>query len=104
LSYATVVAELLANPRQRQVSLFMVELPHIAMRPVEAQASPRELVVCIEDLLHVHRYEQAHFVGHSFGTLVLTWVAKHKLSMVSRFTFLDPVCFLLCKHDVAYNL
>ena len=103
LSYVTLVNELLSNSKQRSNSLFMVELPHISMRPVEVQASPRELVTCIEDLLAAHCHQTAHFVGHSFGTLVLTWVAKHSPKIVSKFTFLDPVCFLLCKHDVAFN-
>jgi pimeloyl-ACP methyl ester carboxylesterase len=102
LSYVTLVNELLSNAASN-ADLFMVELPHIAMRPIESQASPRELSTCIEDLLHVHNHTSAHFVGHSFGTLVLTWIAKHTPHLASRYTFLDPVCFLLCKHDVAYN-
>jgi len=103
LSYVTLVNDLLSNPKQSRSSMFMVELPHISMRPVETQASPRELCTCIEDLLTAHGKTTAHFVGHSFGTLVLTWIARHTPHVVSRFTFLDPVCFLLCKHDVAYN-
>lgn len=103
VSYITLVKDLVRRCPHRE--LFMVELPHISMRPVEAQASPTELVTSIRDLLAAHRClpRGAHFVGHSFGSIVLTWVTRIAPELACRLTFLDPVCFLLCKHDVAYN-
>ena len=44
-----------------------------------------------------------HFIGHSFGSIVCAWVMRIQPELACRMTFLDPVCFLLCKHDVAYN-
>ena len=100
ISYITVVQSLVCKGPGRR--LIMVELPHISMRPVETQASPRELVASIADMLAAHACLPvgAHFVGHSFGSVVCAWVARQAPHLACRMTFLDPVCFLLCKHDV----
>eukprot|EP00913_Durusdinium_trenchii_P006896 g6487.t1 len=45
----------------------------------------------------------AHFVGHSFGSIVVAWMCRNAKETVSVATFLDPVCFLLIKPDVCYN-
>ena len=103
LSYVSLIHAI--TQRQPHRTLIMIELPHISMRPVENQASPTELVTAISNLLQAHRCLPggAHFVGHSFGSLVLAWIARFRPDMACQFTFCDPVCFLLCKHDVAYN-
>ena len=69
ISYITVVQSLVCKGPGRR--LIMVELPHISMRPVETQASPRELVASIADMLGAHACLPvgAHFVGHSFGSV-----------------------------------
>lgn len=102
LLYITFIQELVRRAPSRRVLL--VELPHISMRPVEVQASPKELVTCILDMLAAHNcMGGVHFVGHSFGSVVLAWVVRQAPSVCCLLTFMDPVCFLLCKHDVAYN-
>ena len=45
----------------------------------------------------------AHFIGHSFGTIVLAWLCNKRPDLVKFATFLDPVCFLLQKPDISYN-
>ena len=45
-------------------------------------------------------YEVAHFVGHSFGTAVLAWIARKQPSRVASLAFLDPICFLLYRPTV----
>jgi len=47
--------------------------------------------------------KDAHFIGHSFGSVVMAWVTKQSPELIRRATYLDPVVFLLCKSDVAYN-
>lgn len=44
----------------------------------------------------------AHFIGHSFGTIVLAWLVNKRPDLVKHATFLDPVCFLLMKPDIRY--
>lgn len=48
-------------------------------------------------------HSKAHCIGHSFGTVVITWVARLS-EVAASLMFLDPVCFLLMKHDVLSNV
>jgi hypothetical protein len=49
---------------------------------VETQASPTEFVTSLLDMLAAHDCLRggAHFVGHSFGSVVLTWVQQNRHS------------------------
>jgi pimeloyl-ACP methyl ester carboxylesterase len=75
------------------------------MRLVQEVPSQSEMVVVTRDMLHAWGVTRASFIGHSFGSIVVAWMAKSPdtREMVGSTTFIDPVCFLLCKHDVAYN-
>ena len=84
-------------------AIFCVELPHISMRIKSAVPSASELVANIADMMAAWGVECAHFMGHSFGSVVIAWVTHRRRELVSRATFIDPVVFLLCKSDVAYN-
>jgi len=101
LSYFTLVQKLVAMDPSRPI--FMTSMPHISMRIVEKQASPAQVVAGVQEMLQGHGHSSAHFAGHSFGTIVCAWVVKAVPSMVSHLTMLDPVCLLLCKHDVAFS-
>ena len=37
------------------------------------------------------KLQGAHFIGHSFGTIVLSWVMNQRPELVSFASFLDPV-------------
>lgn len=46
----------------------------------------------------------AHFVGHSLGSVVISWVMRlAPEGVVKAATFIDPVCFLLFHSSVAAN-
>jgi len=101
-SYAPVIAALVKGDPSR--CILCIELGHISMRPVETQAGPTELVNSIQNLLRAHDVSKIHLVGHSFGTIVCAWLVRFAPKhLIHRITFLDPVCWLLCKHDIAYN-
>eukprot|EP00928_Gymnodinium_smaydae_P032182 TRINITY_DN23375_c1_g1_i2.p1 TRINITY_DN23375_c1_g1~~TRINITY_DN23375_c1_g1_i2.p1 ORF type:complete len:217 (-),score=43.82 TRINITY_DN23375_c1_g1_i2:233-883(-) len=57
----------------------------------------REVAANMVDMLEVWGFSQAHFVGHSFGSFLLSWMLRYQKSYVIRCTFLDPVCFLVLK-------
>eukprot|EP00931_Biecheleriopsis_adriatica_P041820 TRINITY_DN23858_c0_g1_i1.p1 TRINITY_DN23858_c0_g1~~TRINITY_DN23858_c0_g1_i1.p1 ORF type:complete len:687 (-),score=135.67 TRINITY_DN23858_c0_g1_i1:30-1940(-) len=84
-------------------SFFLISLPHISMRIKEEVPSSTEMVACLSDMLATWGFTSAHFVGHSFGSLPLAWMARKAPNLVSAMTFMDPVCFLLVKPDVCYN-
>eukprot|EP00392_Amoebophrya_sp_AT5.2_P014755 g14916.t1 len=45
----------------------------------------------------------AHFIGHSYGSFILSWVLKRQPKLVKYLSFLDPICFLMQMPDVVYN-
>lgn len=83
--------------------IFLLDMPHLASRPKTDVPSPREAVACIIDMLSAWGHSHAHFIGHSFGTVVITWVLRRSEAATSV-VLLDPVCFLLMKHDVLANV
>mmetsp|Transcript_30030 Transcript_30030/g.69170 ORF Transcript_30030/g.69170 Transcript_30030/m.69170 type:complete len:625 (-) Transcript_30030:59-1933(-) len=89
-----------SNPNR---SIFLVSLPHISMHIKEDCPSSAEMVACLRDMLASWGNSTAHFVGHSFGSLLVAWMVLQEPAMVSMATFIDPVCFLLVKPDVCYN-
>lgn len=101
LPYYYFIYELLQVASGR--TIFLVSLPHISMRLQEHVPSCAEMVACLSDMLSSWGYKNAHFIGHSFGTLPLAWMVRLAPSQVSMATFLDPVCFLIIKPDVCYN-
>eukprot|EP00658_Telonema_sp_P-2_P066067 TRINITY_DN55180_c0_g1_i2.p1 TRINITY_DN55180_c0_g1~~TRINITY_DN55180_c0_g1_i2.p1 ORF type:complete len:343 (-),score=47.19 TRINITY_DN55180_c0_g1_i2:73-1101(-) len=85
-------------------SMFCIELPHISSRINKTVPSAAETVHNISAMLAQHgRIKHAHFIGHSFGSVVLSWAIQLQPTLVARATFIDPVVFLLCKADVLYN-
>lgn len=100
--YLNFVAELVRCSEGRR-AVFLVSLPHIAMRIQEDVPSNTQMVGAIADMLTAWGISAAHFVGHSFGTLVVAWMIRLAPLYVERATFIDPVCFLLIKPDVCYN-
>lgn len=86
-----------------EADVFCVDMPHIQMRPCEAVPSAREMCACIQDMLRAWGHTSAHAIGHSFGTIVCSWLAKFAPKAVQSVCFLDPVCFLLCKSDLIFN-
>jgi len=43
------------------------------------------------------------FVGHSWGSNIVSWIAQSDPSIVAATIFLDPVCFMLQLRDIPYN-
>ena len=50
-----------------------------------------------------HGIATATFVGHSLGSVYLSWVAKLRPNLVASFVFIDPIVFLLHHHKVAHS-
>ena len=50
-----------------------------------------------------HGIATATFVGHSLGSVYLSWVAKLRPDLASSFVFIDPIVFLLHHVKVAHS-
>ncbi|KAK9710047.1 hypothetical protein K7432_008680 [Basidiobolus ranarum] len=83
--------------------IFLVELPYVSMRFIEEAPSMEELGREIEAMLESHGFRNACFIGHSLGSIVVSWMVNHHLKRVRSAFFIDPICFLLFHPSVAYN-
>ena len=55
-------------------------------------------------MLTAHGYNEAVIVAHSLGTAVASWVANLAPKRVAGLVLVDPICFLLNYHHVAFNM
>lgn len=85
--------------KRHRGDFFVPEFPFMAMAPWETVPSAREVVAQLQDMLTANEHTAAHFVGHSFGAVVLTWVLKMSPSSIRQATFMDPANFLIMKSE-----
>jgi len=87
--------------------LLVLELPFVAQRlsALGERTAPQQArtVQAIADAMHTHGLPSATFVGHSLGTVYLSWVAQLQPSLLASAVFLDPIVFLLHQPKVAFN-
>jgi len=83
--------------------LIVIELPFVAQRLTGMSRAPQaaRTVDAIEAALRRHNIQAATFVGHSLGTIYLSWVARLRPSLLASAVFIDPICFLLHHSKVA---
>ncbi|ORY93832.1 Alpha/Beta hydrolase protein [Syncephalastrum racemosum] len=99
--YVTLIQAL--HTIQRPV--FLVELPFIVIRLHQHSApSPETLVRAIETMLDHHAHPKAVILAHSLGTVIATWVALRAPQRLAGMILVDPVCFLLNYHHIAFNI
>jgi predicted alpha/beta hydrolase family esterase len=82
----------------------VIEIPYIALR---CWASPdsRGCDATSESIAISMRsvgMERATLVGHSFGTIIASWILRHSPEHVHSAVLIDPVCLQLARADVAF--
>ncbi|KAI9254021.1 hypothetical protein BY458DRAFT_521528 [Sporodiniella umbellata] len=101
LGYVEFIHQLLTLADDRPV--FIIELPYVSMRLVEHVPTAEETVRDIQQMLYRHGHTQAVFVAHSLGTAVASWISKYAPEIMLGSIMVDPICFLLHHHHVAFN-
>jgi len=90
--------------RRHSGDLYVPELRFLAMAPWENVPSAREVVAQLQDMLAANSHAAAHFMGHSFGTIVIGWLLKMSRKSVICTTFMDPPQLFLMKSDCIHNI
>ena len=81
-----------------------VELPWISSNLAARKVpSISEQVKSIDGICQRWGMTKALFVGHSYGTVVLSWMAQHLPSRVAGLTFVDPVVLMLNLKHILFN-
>eukprot|EP00290_Baffinella_frigidus_P010471 CAMPEP_0180142584 /NCGR_PEP_ID=MMETSP0986-20121125/15673_1 /TAXON_ID=697907 /ORGANISM="non described non described, Strain CCMP2293" /LENGTH=606 /DNA_ID=CAMNT_0022085821 /DNA_START=19 /DNA_END=1839 /DNA_ORIENTATION=- len=83
--------------------IICVELPFISsnIHPVVPRIDDQ--VDDIDKILLRWGIKKATFVGHSYGSVILSWMIQQKPERVAGLAFLDPVVFMLNLKDILYN-
>jgi pimeloyl-ACP methyl ester carboxylesterase len=99
--YRTMVTEICKrNPRS---AIYLLEIPCVAMKLVEKLPVRDQLVRDVEAMLQARGHSEALFIGHSLGTVVVSWILHCAPRLCRKVMLIDPVVWLLHYPDVAYN-
>ena len=98
--YLQLIKALLTN----DCPVVCIELPFISSKLGACEVpSISEQVASVESLCNRWGFEKAMFVGHSYGSVMLSWMAQHLPDRVAGLAFIDPVVLMLNLKDVLYN-
>jgi pimeloyl-ACP methyl ester carboxylesterase len=106
IMYANFINNLLETHGDR--SIFLLELPHISMRMTHAIPGAGETADAVEKMLLHHLggpngAPPAVFMGHSFGSIIVSWMVKRKPDIIAQIIMLDPVSLCLYLPNVLLN-
>jgi pimeloyl-ACP methyl ester carboxylesterase len=99
--YARFIQKLTKDFPEQDIILF--EMASISMRLDMNHVLPAEFAHLVSDTLSRIGVEKAIFIGHSLGSSCVRWMDIFHPELVAGRIFVDPICFLLWTHDIAYN-
>jgi len=104
LMYAPLILHLHRAHASRR-RMVVLSYPSINMRfPSLADIPNRtETVHSVSTLLGELDTHSAVFLGHSYGTVFISWILQEAPRCVDRVIFIDPVCFELNEPDIIFN-
>ena len=100
-SYILFAAGLAFNYPDRTIVLF--EMPSITMKLNDNHVLPEEFSSHVADTLLSLGLTKNIISGHSLGTACVAWMLRFHPHLVHASIFVDPVCFRLWYHHIAYN-
>ena len=98
--YLKLIKELMAN----DCPVVCIELPFISST-LGAYDVPtiKDQLQSVDALCTRWGFKKAMFVGHSYGSVMLSWMAQHLPHRVAGMAFIDPVVLMLNLKNVLYN-
>jgi hypothetical protein len=83
--------------------VFLVELPHASMRLREDVPSTEEAVQAMTQMLRDHGHPSGVFLGHSLGSVYVSWMCRFAPAVVAGTAFVEPIVFMLYLKTVTRN-
>lgn len=97
--YLTLIKALM----KQDCPIICLELPFISSNIAPNVPSISEQVSSIDAICERWGLTKAMFVGHSYGSVILSWMAQHLPSRVAGLTFIDPVVMMLNLKNILFN-
>ena len=79
------------------------QINNVACYLVEKALAMEEALPVMESMLNKHGYQKAIWMGHSYGSVYVSWVLRSRPDLAVKVVLLDPVVILLNFPDVCYN-
>lgn len=89
--------------------IIFLDLPHVSLRMYDEIPTIEKQVDSICRIMDdcsgssEGKHAKATFVGHSFGSIVLSWMVQSRPERVGNCVFMDPICFKLHQKDTLFN-
>jgi len=85
--------------------IFIVDLPFVSLRICDSIPKVKDQVQSIVQMLdnNVGVKTKATLVGHSYGSILQSWMVQSQPERVSNCVFIDPVCFNLHHKKSLFN-
>lgn len=83
--------------------IFLVELPHASLQLRADVPDPTEGVAALKSMLAKYGHSRAVFVGHSLGSIYVSWMCRFSPRSVVGSVFIEPIVFLLHLKTVTHS-
>jgi len=86
-------------------NIIVLLIPHVSLRFPKLGNVPTmdDTLQSLHSLFDSLRIKSASFIGHSYGTVILSWVIQKLENFVDSAIFIDPICFELVNPDIVFN-
>ncbi len=102
LPYHNLINDLVDGCESDGAPMYLLELPALALTRFGRELpSPTELGEAASRMLTAHDDPAACWLGHSFGTVAITYALKYAPQTVASCALIEPVCFHLHLPDVS---
>lgn len=103
-----LIEELQTATFERNVPIILIDLPHVSLRFHDNIPTIEEQIISITKTIEKvtngkKKSPRATFVGHSFGTTIISWMVQKRPDLVGGCVFLDPICFQLHLKSTLFN-
>uniref|UniRef100_A0A7S3V438 AB hydrolase-1 domain-containing protein n=1 Tax=Chaetoceros debilis TaxID=122233 RepID=A0A7S3V438_9STRA len=101
-----MIEDLLQSTSDDNTPIIVIDLPHVSLRWCKDNTPKiRSQVASISKILDSVSVGsgKATFVGHSYGTALISWMVQSHPEKVKGCVFIDPICFMLHLKKILFN-
>ncbi|KAJ9056842.1 hypothetical protein DSO57_1028741 [Entomophthora muscae] len=73
------------------------------MAPVDVILDYDQTIKAVDAMFTRHRLEKVSLVGHSYGSIIASWLIQQRPQYLAHAHLVDPVCFMMWKHNLLYS-
>lgn len=84
--------------------VFIVELPWVTTSLFSRGPDCKEFAMSLQEVLSIHLVESATFCGHSYGTMVCSWMIRNIPETVHNIILIDPMTLVFFLPHVSANI